>query len=217
MHMIGKGQVDLACSDGTFARAAVPSGASTEIRRTMDSLGFVEVETPVLQGAAGGAEARPFITYHNSLGRDLYLRIATELHLKRMLVDDTLDKFNIIYENLMTYQQENKSNLVLHHNQIGAYITNPKVNQIGSVTESIEAVRMSKKAGWGVMASHRSGETEDTFIADLSVGLATFQFQLLSLLVNFERSWQLLRIEEEELGGETMYAGANFRTPVEPS
>ncbi|XP_040868362.1 enolase isoform X1 [Glycine max] len=48
-----------------------------------------------------------------------------------------------------------------------------KVNQIGSVTESIEAVRMSKKAGWGVMASHRSGETEDTFIADLSVGLAT--------------------------------------------
>ncbi|VAH98561.1 unnamed protein product [Triticum turgidum subsp. durum] len=47
------------------------------------------------------------------------------------------------------------------------------VNQIGSVTESIEAVSMSKRAGWGVMASHRSGETEDTFIADLSVGLAT--------------------------------------------
>ncbi|CAN1267250.1 ENO1 [Linum perenne] len=48
-----------------------------------------------------------------------------------------------------------------------------KVNQIGSVTESIEAVKMSKQAGWGVMASHRSGETEDTFIADLSVGLST--------------------------------------------
>ena len=48
-----------------------------------------------------------------------------------------------------------------------------QVNQIGSVTESIEAVKMSKRAGWGVMASHRSGETEDTFIADLSVGLAT--------------------------------------------
>ena len=47
------------------------------------------------------------------------------------------------------------------------------MNQIGSVTESIEAVRMSKRAGWGVMASHRSGETEDTFIADLSVGLST--------------------------------------------
>ena len=51
-----------------------------------------------------------------------------------------------------------------------------KVNQIGSVTESIEAVKMSKRAGWGVMASHRSGETEDTFIADLSVGLSTVSF-----------------------------------------
>ncbi|XP_061364971.1 lysine--tRNA ligase, chloroplastic/mitochondrial [Gastrolobium bilobum] len=66
----------------------------SQIRRTMDSLGFVEVETPVLQGAAGGAEARPFITYHNSLGRDLYLRIATELHLKRMLVGG----FEKVYE-----------------------------------------------------------------------------------------------------------------------
>lgn len=52
-----------------------------------------------------------------------------------------------------------------------------KVNQIGTVTESIEAVRMAKDAGWGVMASHRSGETEDSFIADLSVGLATGQIK----------------------------------------
>ncbi|PON98034.1 Aminoacyl-tRNA synthetase, class II (D/K/N)-like [Trema orientale] len=58
----------------------------SELRKTVESFGFLEVETPVLQGAAGGAEARPFVTYHNSLGRDLYLRIATELHLKRMLV-----------------------------------------------------------------------------------------------------------------------------------
>merc|ERR1711957_932776 len=48
-----------------------------------------------------------------------------------------------------------------------------KVNQIGSVTESIEAVNMCQNAGWGVMVSHRSGETEDTFIADLVVGLRT--------------------------------------------
>lgn len=52
-----------------------------------------------------------------------------------------------------------------------------KVNQIGSVTESIEAVRMAKQAGWGVMTSHRSGETEDTFIADLAVGLSTGQIK----------------------------------------
>ena len=48
-----------------------------------------------------------------------------------------------------------------------------KVNQIGTVTESIEASNMSQKAGWGVMVSHRSGETEDSFIADLVVGLGT--------------------------------------------
>ena len=52
-------------------------------------------------------------------------------------------------------------------------LTYVQVNQIGSVSESIEAVKMSKQAGWGVMTSHRSGETEDTFIADLAVGLCT--------------------------------------------
>ncbi|XP_076913716.1 lysine--tRNA ligase, chloroplastic/mitochondrial-like [Bidens hawaiensis] len=64
------------------------------IRQTVENVGFIEVDTPVLQGAAGGAEARPFITHHNSLGRDLYLRIATELHLKRMLVGG----FEKVYE-----------------------------------------------------------------------------------------------------------------------
>ncbi|CAN0926331.1 unnamed protein product [Linum grandiflorum] len=92
-----------------------------------------------------------------------------------------------------------------------------KVNQIGSVTESIEAVKMSKRAGWGVMASHRSGETEDTFIADLSVGLSTGQIKTgapcrSERLAKYN---QLLRIEEE-LGSEAIYAGVNFRTPVEP-
>lgn len=92
-----------------------------------------------------------------------------------------------------------------------------KVNQIGSVTESIEAVKMSKRAGWGVMASHRSGETEDTFIADLSVGLATGQIKTgapcrSERLAKYN---QLLRIEEE-LGDAAIYAGAKFRAPVEP-
>ncbi len=52
-----------------------------------------------------------------------------------------------------------------------------QVNQIGSVTESIEACRMAQGNGWGVMVSHRSGETEDTFIADLVVGLCTGQIK----------------------------------------
>eukprot|EP00887_Chlorella_sp_A99_P007861 scaffold20.g7861.t1 len=56
------------------------------IRRTLEARGFLEVETPVLESAAGGADARPFVTYHNALGRSFTLRIATELHLKRLVV-----------------------------------------------------------------------------------------------------------------------------------
>ena len=55
-------------------------------RRTLHDEGFIEVETPVLHGEAGGAHARPFLTHHNALAMDLYLRIALELHLKRLIV-----------------------------------------------------------------------------------------------------------------------------------
>uniref|UniRef100_A0AC35F5L1 Phosphopyruvate hydratase n=1 Tax=Panagrolaimus sp. PS1159 TaxID=55785 RepID=A0AC35F5L1_9BILA len=89
-----------------------------------------------------------------------------------------------------------------------------KVNQIGSVTESIEAATLSRQNGWGVMVSHRSGETEDTFIADLVVGLATGQIKTgapcrSERLAKYN---QLLRIEEE-LGSDAVYAGEKFRNP----
>ncbi len=64
------------------------------IRRYMDEQGFFEVETPMLHPILGGANARPFITHHNALDRDFYLRIATELHLKRLLVGG----FERVYE-----------------------------------------------------------------------------------------------------------------------
>ncbi len=67
----------------TFRRRAL---ITASIRRYLDQQGFIEIETPVLQSEAGGAEARPFITYHNTLEMNLYLRIATELHLKRLIV-----------------------------------------------------------------------------------------------------------------------------------
>ncbi|KAL9243333.1 hypothetical protein vseg_017233 [Gypsophila vaccaria] len=87
-----------------------------------------------------------------------------------------------------------------------------KVNQIGTVTESIQAALDSKAAGWGVMVSHRSGETEDNFIADLSVGLASGQIKTgapcrSERLAKYN---QLLRIEEEL--GNVRYAGENFRS-----
>ncbi|CAE8646097.1 unnamed protein product [Polarella glacialis] len=89
-----------------------------------------------------------------------------------------------------------------------------KVNQIGSITEAIEAATMSQKAGWGVMVSHRSGETEDSFIADLVVGLRTGQIKTgapcrSERLAKYN---QLIRIEEE-LGPLCSFAGANFRHP----
>lgn len=87
-----------------------------------------------------------------------------------------------------------------------------KVNQIGSVTEAITASQDSVAEGWGVMVSHRSGETEDDFIADLAVGLSTGQIKT-GAPCRSERVAkynQLLRIEEE-LGGRAYYAGNNFR------
>merc|ERR1711981_1156964 len=89
-----------------------------------------------------------------------------------------------------------------------------KVNQIGSVTESIKAHNLGKAHGWGTMVSHRSGETEDCFIADLVVGLATGQIKTgaprrSERLAKYN---QLLRIEEE-LGASAKYVGENFRRP----
>jgi lysyl-tRNA synthetase, class II len=59
---------------------------TASIRRYLEEKDFLEIETPVLQSEAGGADARPFVTYHNTLEMELYLRIATELHLKRLIV-----------------------------------------------------------------------------------------------------------------------------------
>lgn len=89
-----------------------------------------------------------------------------------------------------------------------------KVNQIGSVTESIEASNMSQLAGWGVMVSHRSGETEDNFIGDLVCGLGTGEIKSgapcrSDRLAKYN---QILRIEEQ-LGKKAVFAGKHFRNP----
>src|SRR6476646_2223496 len=59
---------------------------TSKLRRILDDKGFLEIETPVLHTQSGGAEAKPFETYHNSMDMHLTLRIATELHLKRLIV-----------------------------------------------------------------------------------------------------------------------------------
>ncbi len=78
--------LDLLMSPESRELFAVRSRAISAFRRFLDDRGFLEVETPVLQPLYGGALARPFTTHHNELGRDLYLRIATELYLKRLIV-----------------------------------------------------------------------------------------------------------------------------------
>jgi len=90
-----------------------------------------------------------------------------------------------------------------------------KVNQIGSLTEAIDACLMVQKEGWGVMVSHRSGETEDSFIADLVVGLGAGEIKAgapcrSDRLAKYN---QLLRIEEE-LGLNCYYAGTKFRFSI---
>merc|ERR1712232_1348116 len=89
-----------------------------------------------------------------------------------------------------------------------------KVNQIGSLTGSIDAVKMCKQSGWGVMCSHRSGETEDTTIADIAVALCTGQIKTGAPCRSDRNAKynQLMRIEEE-LGSRAVYAGKMWRRP----
>ncbi|MCX6511528.1 MAG: OB-fold nucleic acid binding domain-containing protein, partial [Actinobacteria bacterium] len=79
-------EVDLWANPESRSRLMARSAVVRSLRERLWALGFVEVETPVLNAIPGGAAARPFVTHHNALDADFYLRIATELHLKRLVV-----------------------------------------------------------------------------------------------------------------------------------
>jgi len=116
----------------------------TAIREFLNQRGFLEVETPVLQPLAGGATARPFVTHHHSLDRDLYLRIALELHLKRLIVGG----FDRVYELGRTFRNEGIST---RHNpeftMLECYQTYADYNDVMDTLEEMVSSVTSKISG----------------------------------------------------------------------
>ena len=97
--------LDLMANEEAREMVITRSKVVAALRRFLDSRGYLEVETPVLHSVPGGAAARPFVTYHNALDRQFYLRIALELHLKRLIIGG----FDKVYEIGRTFRNEGVS------------------------------------------------------------------------------------------------------------
>jgi lysyl-tRNA synthetase class 2 len=126
------------------------------IRRFLDERGFLEVETPVLQPSAGGAAAKPFVTHHHALDRDLYLRIATELHLKRLIVGG----FDRVYEIGPVFRNEGVST---KHNPeytlLECYQAYADYQDIMKLVEEMVAYAAQQALG-GLKVPYGDGDTE---------------------------------------------------------
>ena len=147
---------------------------------------------------AGWVKQFPIVSLEDGFAQDDWegwKLVTKELGSKIQLVGDDLFVTNV--ERLARGIKENAANAILI-----------KLNQIGSLTETLAAIEMARKVGWTAMVSHRSGETGDTFIADLVVAMSTGQIKTgaPARSERVEKYNQLLRIEDE-LGGAAVYAG----------
>ena len=127
---------DLIANEESRRLFVMRSKIVSSMRRFLDERGFIEVETPVLVDQAGGAAARPFVTHHNTLDRDLYLRIATELYLKRLVVGG-LDK---VYEIGKVFRNEGLSwKHSPEYTMLESYEAYADYNDVMSMTEEMVA------------------------------------------------------------------------------
>ena len=135
-----------------------------EIRRFLDERDFVEVETPMLQDVPGGAAAQPFETRHNALGMDMYLRIAPELYLKRLLIGG----FNKVFELNRSFRNEGISR---RHNpeftMLEAYWAYADFEQMADMVEEMICHLAEKYCG-GLKIEHKDAEGNVTKTIDLS-------------------------------------------------
>jgi lysyl-tRNA synthetase class 2 len=147
-------ELDLLANEETRELFIMRSRLVAAVRRFLDDRGFLEVETPVLQPLYGGALARPFTTHHNALDRDFYLRIATELYLKRLIVGG-LEK---VYELGKDFRNEGISH---KHNpeftMLETYEAWADYEDVAAMTE--ELVAYAAEQTLGTTAVEREGET----------------------------------------------------------
>jgi lysyl-tRNA synthetase class 2 len=145
--------LDLLHTDGVRERFLRRTKIVQSIRRTLDAQGFVEVEGPTLHAIPGGAAARPFTTHHNALDLDLFLRIALELHLKRLLVGgmERVYELGRVYRNEGISPRHNPEFTMLEAYQAyGDYHTMIELTE-RLVVEAIRATGQELRLPWGEM------------------------------------------------------------------
>jgi lysyl-tRNA synthetase, class II len=155
--------VDLIVNDEARRVFQIRFAAISAIRRFLDDQGFIEVETPVLHPVPGGAAAKPFVTHHNALDMDLFLRIAPELYLKRLIVAG----FERVYEIGRVFRNEGLST---RHNpeftMLEAYQAYADYTEMMTLTE--ELVAHAARQATGSTTVPLPGDTEDAQPLDLA-------------------------------------------------